>query len=230
METLLETRVVETPAVKATSHSDVISQACRDMLEKWTSGLLEVEKTKSWTEAEEQLSACRCASCTAYWKSCQDANRAPPALSVLETLCGGSSRDRRTEKIRERRVDLIGKASQQGAAGVWLGVVVRIYAWSVDHGLGEPCGVLASGPASSSLRLVKAIKDLSWDEAGYSRSLDEWTGISMHQNERAVCLTLAGVAVAVLVSVMVGQTGTIRRGCAQTCRALLGGCQPLLAV
>ena len=55
METLPETRALETPAVQTSSHSDVISSACRDMLELRTNGVLDVEKIKSWIEAQEQL-------------------------------------------------------------------------------------------------------------------------------------------------------------------------------
>ena len=46
--------------------------------------------------------------------------------------------------------------------------------------------------------------------------------------QRTVCLTIVGMASPVLGSVMVGQTGTIKRGCAHACRALAGGCQPVL--
>ena len=58
--------------------------------------------------------------------------------------------------------------------------------------------------------------------------LKELTGGFVHQNARTVCLTIVGMAAPVLESVMVGQTGTIKRACAHACRVLAGGSQPVL--
>ena len=61
------------------------------------------------------------------------------------------------------------------------------------------------GRASSGLRVLKAIKVLSWDDTGYTLVLEEWTRVSMHQNARAVRLALTGMVVAMLGSVVVGK-------------------------
>ena len=71
----------------------------------------------------------------------------------------------------------------------------------------KPAECWFPGPVSSALRVLRAVKVLSWDEVGYTRLLEDWTGIPLHQNARTVCLTIVGMAAPVLGSVMVGQTG-----------------------
>ena len=61
------------------------------------------------------------------------------------------------------------------------------------------------GPVSSALRVLRAVKILSWDEVGYARLLEEWTVIPVHQSARTACLTIMGMT-AVLGSVLIGKT------------------------
>ena len=60
----------------------------------------------------------------------------------------------------------------------------------------------------------QAVKVLSWDEVGYARLLEEWTEVPVHQNARTACLTIVGMTAPVSGSVMIGQKGSIKRGCA----------------
>ena len=84
------------------------------------------------------------------------------------------------------------------------------------------------GPLSSALRVLRAVKILSWDEVGYARLLEEWTGVPVHQSARTACLTFMGMTAPVLGSVLIGKRGPIKRGCAYACRALAGGCHRIL--
>ena len=83
-------------------------------------------------------------------------------------------------------------------------------------------------PVSSALRVLRAVKVLSWDEVGYASLLEEWTGVPVHQRARTACVTIVGMTAPVLGSVMIGQKGSIKRGCACACRALAGRGQPVL--
>ena len=74
------------------------------MLELRTNGVLDVEKIKSWTEAQEQLECLSMRQLYGVLERMPGCKKVPQALSVLETLCGGSSRDQRTERKPGRRV------------------------------------------------------------------------------------------------------------------------------
>ena len=50
-----ENRVAEVPAVQTTQDWNTVSSACKDILELRTNGVLDLEKIKTWTEAQEQL-------------------------------------------------------------------------------------------------------------------------------------------------------------------------------
>ena len=91
----------------------------------------------------------------------------------------------------------------------------------------KPAEYWIPGPVSSALRVLRAVKVLSWDEAGYARLLEEWTGVPVHQSAKTACLTIVGMTAPVLRSVMFGQKGSIKRGCAYACCALAGGGQPV---
>ena len=53
-------------------------------------------------------------------------------------------------------------------------------------------------PVSSVLRVLRAVKILSWDEVGFARLLEEWTGVPVHQSARTACLTIMGMIALVL--------------------------------
>ena len=62
----------------------------------------------------------------------------------------------------------------------------------------KPAEYWFPGPVSSALRVMRAVKILSWDEVGYARLLEEWTGVPVHQSARTVCLTIVGMTAPVL--------------------------------
>ena len=92
----------------------------------------------------------------------------------------------------------------------------------------KPAEYWFPGPVSSALRVLRAVKNLSWDAVGYARLLEEWTGVPVHQSARTVCLTTVGMTALRLGSVLIGKQGPIKRGCAHACRALAGGGHPVL--
>ena len=57
LELMPERRVAEAPTTQVAQVSGSINPACKDMLELRTSGVLDTEKIKTWTEAQAQLEA-----------------------------------------------------------------------------------------------------------------------------------------------------------------------------
>ena len=112
-------------------------------------------------------------------------------------------------------------------AAVVAHLLVRVHVWTVDHGREKPAEYWFPGPVRSALRVLRAVKNLSWDEFVYARLLEEWTGVLVHQSARTACLTIVGMTAPVLGSVLIGKQGPIKRGCAYACRALAGGGHPV---
>ena len=92
----------------------------------------------------------------------------------------------------------------------------------------KPAEYWFPGAVGSALRVLRAVKILSWDEVGYARLLEEWTGVPVHQSAITACLTIVGMTAPVLGSVLIGKHGPIKRGCAYACRALAGRGHPIL--
>ena len=153
----------------------------------------------------------------------------------LQTWCVGYKRARQTEKRATREASHVGSSNPQETPGVWVGVLLlwlifwfkfTFGAWIM--GREKPEDYWFPGPVSSALRVLRAVKILSWDEVGCARLLEEWTGVPVHQSARTACLTIMGMTAAVSGSVLIGKHGPIKRGCAYVCRALAGGGHTIL--
>ena len=68
------------------------------------------------------------------------------------------------------------------------------------------------GPLSSALASSESSQILSWDEVGYARLLEEWTGGTRAPECENACLTFMGMTAPVLGSVLIGKRGPIKRG------------------